>query len=160
MDDLATNPLFLRYRRFWPTGAGAWTQLFYGHEANDTVLSAAFRIADGTEGTTITVTSVHSDFSAHVSYRITGHHATTDPEGASFAGQVKTNAPDPPNLDPGSWGAEDTLWLVGIGVDKSSTYVASSDPTGTRIRPCSATPANSPPTGCWFTKLKVATSRV
>jgi len=111
----------------WPTGAGAWTQLFYGHEGNDTVLSAAFRIADGTEGTTITVTSVHSDFSAHVSYRITGHHSTTVPEGASFAGQAKTNAPDPPNLDPVSWGAEDTLWLVGIGVDKSSSWV--SDPT-------------------------------
>ena len=96
-----------------------WTQLF-----QDAYLlvkfGAWYRIADGEEGATITVTTSDSQATAHTSYRITGYSGA--PEVGTSTG-ANSGYPDPPNLTP-SWGAKDTLWFAVCGYDREWTVTA------------------------------------
>jgi hypothetical protein len=107
MTNLSSDPTMT-----WPAG---WTQLYsQAFDGTDAVFGKAdcyFRRADGGEGGSITVTVDVSSIESHTSYRITGHHTTTDPEGGSATGGKDVN-PNPPDLNPAGWGAEDTLWIA------------------------------------------------
>ncbi len=103
----------------WPSG---WTQLFAasinptgcgGGSNQCSRFEARYRIADGSEVSTITVTSDNAERSTHRTLRITGHHATASPEASSVASGVSGQA-DPPSLSP-SWGSAETLWLAVAG---------------------------------------------
>lgn len=87
------------------TTPSGWTQFF--NVTNGGRFYAYYRVADGGEGSTVTITSGTSGISQHNSYRITGYQGT--PESATALGASTT--PDPPNLTP-SWGADDTLWIA------------------------------------------------
>lgn len=96
----------------WPTG---WTELFAQSNSNQVRFEVRYRVADGTEGASISLTTSTSEKSSHQSWRITGY------QGAPEAGTVVTgvdNAPDPPSLSP-SWGVADTLWIALEGNDGS-----------------------------------------
>lgn len=69
----------------------------------------ADRDADGTEGSTLSITT-DADSGASQIYRITGHDAATPTEGATGAGG-NNSTPNPPAVTP-SWGAADTLWFA------------------------------------------------
>ncbi len=104
------------------TFPGGWTLIVNLTPNSGLVGRAYFRRADGTEGATITVTTDLANQSAHTSYRITGHHTSTDPEGAVTNSTVAGLNPDPPNLNPANWDVEDTLWFVyGIANGASAT---------------------------------------
>ena len=85
-----------------------------------------YKIADGTEGTTMSVTTDASEQSAHVTYRITSWHGTTAPEAPAVATGTSTT-PNPPSLTP-SWGALDTLWFA-CATTANSDRTFSVDPT-------------------------------
>jgi len=105
----------------WPSG---WTALTDVNNGTNTGQSTAYRIADGTEGTTISVTSSASVKSAHNSYRITSWHGTTPPEGG--AGSTGSSAnPDPPSVSP-SWGSADNLFLEAASVGSNTSSSAAS----------------------------------
>lgn len=107
----------------WPAG---WTQISDSFTTTNK-FQIRYRIADGSEGASITVTSP-SWQSAYVCYRITAWHGTTPPE----VGTAVTNSSgtaNPPSLTP-SWGAADTLWIaaasvVGSGIGGFTGYPAS-----------------------------------
>jgi len=108
----------------WP---GGWTEL---DETFETSVEAAvaYRIADGTEGASITVTSGQSQKSGHTSYRISGTSGNA-PE-AAVASAASSFTSNPPNVTP-SWGAKDTLWLASQlnpteGTVAGGTYVPAS----------------------------------
>lgn len=86
-------------------GGVAWTLLASGGYS-DAARVWWLRAANST-GTTVTVTPSASDDFVSVAVRITGAHTTTAPESASA-----TRNSDPPALDPGGWGTDDTLWLT------------------------------------------------
>ena len=89
----------------WPSG---WTSVIAAPSgASDCRLEARYRIADGSEGATITVTHT-SKKTAWESMRITGHNSSA-PAAAVANGEGDDR--DPPALTP-SWGAKDTLWLA------------------------------------------------
>lgn len=102
------------------TPASGWTTLVNNLVANalGTVgrLSVFARIADGTEGTTITVTTTGSEGSAYTTYRIPASswygNLTDGVNVATVSGPAANANPNPPNLDPASWGTEDTMWMV------------------------------------------------
>lgn len=95
----------------WPAG---WTALVNDAEVSGVMKYAIrYRRADGTEGASISVTTDNSCASAHATYRIDGHHASTNPE-ASSAGTGSSDSPDAPSLNPSNWGTEDTLWISAI----------------------------------------------
>lgn len=102
----------------WPTD---WVQTVRAHADGTASRSiVAYKIADGTEGSSINVSSSASEKSCHRSWHITGWHGTTVPEMDSSVQSAA--APDPPSLSP-SWGAADTLWLALEGHENSGTSI-------------------------------------
>jgi len=91
----------------WPTGDG-WASIF--HQTNANTLDIGYKIADGTEGATITVTTGSAEQSAHISYRITGNHRYLAPE-VSTGATGNSTSPNPDSLTP-TGGAKDYLWIA------------------------------------------------
>ena len=89
----------------FPSG---WTELFQDSQGALITFGAWYRIADGTEGATILVTTSNAQRTAHTSYRITGYSGVPE---VGVTQALITNKPDPPNLAP-SWGAVNTLWFA------------------------------------------------
>lgn len=86
-----------------------WTQsysILYGSRVH----AMWFKIADGSEGANITVTSSANIRSAHTSYRISKGSYSNLPI-ASTPAQASSTTPNPPALNPG-WGALNTLWIA------------------------------------------------
>lgn len=108
----------------WATG---WTEIGeWYHASNYPQASVAYRVADGTEGSTVTVTIDSAKMAAFVIRRISGHNSTA-PEVSTGAEGDSAN-PDPDSLTP-SWGSKDTLWIAGEAVaGKDNT--ASAYPSG------------------------------
>jgi hypothetical protein len=102
------------------TFPGGWTQLFQDSGSTYMTFGAWYRIADGTEGATITVTTASAEMTAHTSYRITGYIGVPE-VGVSVT--ATSTAPNPPNLAP-TWGALDTLWFAVEGNDDGTTLVS------------------------------------
>ncbi len=104
----------------WPSG---WTSTVLFTTAmpnNFATFTAAYRIADGTEGSTITITTSSSEGSAHTSWRITGYQGTPEFCGPTTA---NTSSPNPCALTP-SWGADDVLWLAVCGYNGNHSITA------------------------------------
>lgn len=92
----------------WPAG---WTELIENtSDGSDDVTAMAYRWADGTEGSTITLGS-GSVKGAGIVYRITGamNPATQPPELSAVAAN-STNTPDPSTVTP-TGGSKDYLFL-------------------------------------------------
>jgi hypothetical protein len=109
------------------TSGTDWAQLFSTSNASMR-LSVYWKIATGS-GDNLTLTTSGSEGTAHISYRITGHAAATDPECGTTATGSSTS-PDPPSLNPSAWDAEDTLWIAVYGWDghvANSAYPTSYD---------------------------------
>lgn len=102
-----------------------WTQLFQTPYGASITFGGWYRIADGAEGATITVTTSSTDKAGHTSYRITGYSGTPE-SGTAATGNTAT--PNPPNLTP-SWGAKDTLWFVCAGTKSGSKQALIGCPT-------------------------------
>jgi hypothetical protein len=91
----------------WPAG---WNGLYQANASgNNHRIELAYRFADGTEGSSISVTTGNAK-GAHFCYRITGMHASQAPE-AGTAVNATTTTPNPPSVSP-SWGAEDNLFIA------------------------------------------------
>jgi len=109
----------------WPSG---WTALggdSLGGSQLAVWMEVRYKIATGSEGSTMTITTTSSSLAASHVFDITGHAASTSaPEGLFTDGQNTAN-PDPPSLDPAGWGAEDTLWFVCAGHAAGNTTMSS-----------------------------------
>lgn len=96
----------------WPSG---WTEFFNVTAGTSSVLfhAGGYRLADGSEGSTIVVSTSVNGQSAHNSYRITGaeNPSIRAPEAATTSSDVSGSTIDPPSLTP-TGGAKDYLWLV------------------------------------------------
>ena len=101
----------------FPTG---WTSLFNTANLGIVRFGCWYRIAEGSEDTTITVTTPgNSVKTAHTSYRISGYSGL--PEANASVGSDHTGG-RPPLLSP-SWGARDTLWIAACGHDGGNRAV-------------------------------------
>lgn len=90
----------------WP---GGWTQLFSSTNAGSHRLSAAYRIADGGEGGSITVTTSVVEEATWVTYRIDGYSGV--PEVGTAVAADTSDSPNPPSLT-ASWGSLENLWFA------------------------------------------------
>lgn len=91
----------------WPPG---WTPVVAASNGVNNRLEIRFRIADGTEGASLTATTNVAEQSVHRSIRVSGVDPATPPVGVTASGANAT--PDAPLLDPAPWAREDTLWFA------------------------------------------------
>ena len=110
----------------WP---GGWTELdeTFNVEFEGAV---AYRIATGSEGSTITVTTGQSQKSGHIAYRISGNTSNAPEIDVSNA----FANPDPPSNTP-SWGAKDTLWLAAYVSSQKKYSISPAGYSNTVISP-------------------------
>jgi len=105
-----------------------WTQLCTDINGTGARLSVFYKVAGGSEGGTVSVSTGASTRSSHASYRITGYSGT--PEAQTTNGSSTT--PDPPSLTP-SWGTFKTLWIVALASKTAivfTSHTVSAYPTG------------------------------
>lgn len=134
----------------WPAG---WTEIAERilPAGTETGFAVAYRICDGTEGASVTVTTDTSEtFAAQVYRYAAGNwHGTSAPEAASPSNGEDT-APNPPNLTP-SWGAEDTQWIAAGTMDIGGTTVSAA--------PTNYTDLTATQSGTGFGDVEVYTAR-
>lgn len=113
----------------WPTD---WTR---SQEIGAGAVGGAigYKISNGTETGTFTLTLNNSEQGSWRIFRITGWFgsgvpdnqnsfvASADGAAAAGAGITADANPNPPSLDPGNWATEDTLWFAVCMVDTSRT---------------------------------------
>jgi hypothetical protein len=105
----------------WPAG---WTELL--DSVDDTralALNVAYRVSDGSEGASITVTTNNGEQAAHRTWQISGQHPSSAPEIGTTSSATYTSSPDPPSVT-ASWGSDDTLWLALAALDNGGVAVS------------------------------------
>lgn len=102
------------------TTPSGWSDLVKNNtaDASDDTTSLFYKIASGSEGSTVTVNGTASLKFSSLSWRVTGAHQTTAPNVATATGTSST--PDPPSLTP-SGGTKDYLWIAIYGIEGTST---------------------------------------
>jgi hypothetical protein len=122
-----------------PAFPGGWTVERVAVQAGGATLrlTVASRVADGSEGSTITVTTTNTTRQTHISARITGGGT---PE-VSAAATGNNGAPDPPALTPAA--ATDALWIAVGGASHSGDYTAAPTNYGSMVESVNATTANT-----------------
>lgn len=102
-----------------PAGWSAPSRLTFGSGTRDSWFSR--RVADGTEGSSVTMTSSNSTNSGYMSLRISNSNNQLErtPQASEITG-TSTN-PNPPSLSP-SWGAEDYLWIAYTCINDDNTF--------------------------------------
>lgn len=107
------------------TVPSGWTALDNTGVANNSV-AVIWKIASGSEGSSVAVTFSASTRVAAVSYRITGYDAAIAPVYATTTGSFTSMAnstADPPSNSPGV--TRDTLWLaIGFNVIQTSQTIS------------------------------------
>jgi hypothetical protein len=94
----------------WPSGwiaPTAWTD-----GGNNGSVSIRYRVVDGSEGSSVTVSLNAAQQAVAWPWQISGQH-TDAPVASARINYTGSITPDPPNLTP-SWGAEDDLWIAGF----------------------------------------------
>lgn len=92
------------------TTPSGWTQRFNTTGTNHR-FACYYKVATGSEGSTVAVTNSGNVSWATCSYRISNYQSTPE-SGTSATGSSTT--PNPPSLTP-SWGSAKTLWLAAAG---------------------------------------------
>ena len=91
------------------TTPSGWTLLKNkSNAAENHQFSIFYKVASGSEGSTVTITTSASWSGMHASYRITGYSGTPE---VSTADSGNITQPDPDSLTPAG-GAKDYLWIV------------------------------------------------
>ena len=100
-------------------GGTGFTEFFQDANGNNATLALAYRQVDGTEGSSIEVTTSPAEGSGHIVYRIKGHEVPSKqaPE-VSVKATGLSESPDPDSLTP-TGGAKNYLWLAVHGVDRN-----------------------------------------
>jgi hypothetical protein len=105
-----------------PTG---WSSLFNAIGAGSVRRFCCFhKIANGSEGASVSVSASANSFWSSTAYRISGFQGA--PQAATTATGIASN-PDPPSLAP-SWGSAKTLWIAAAGRDAGGASDFSAPP--------------------------------
>ena len=102
----------------WPSG---WTGFLTAANSNNVRMAVGYRKADGTEGSTIIITTSLSRRSAHQSYRITAaEDPSIQPPQASTGATGTSAAPNPDELLPAA-STKKYLWFA-VGADVTGAF--------------------------------------
>lgn len=106
---IASGDILVLYSCGWPgltlSTPSGWTVAGFSTQADSVKLTVFYKIADGTEPSSYSLTHGGGNYIGWTCVRYTGASSV------SFAFTAVTH--DPPNLAP-SWGSADTLWVAGL----------------------------------------------
>jgi len=123
--------LVLRTNNASITTPGGWNALrnaFPAESGTDDALLVAYRISDGTEGGSVSVTLGANAKFASIAWRITGITSGTAPEIAVTVASSQGTSVDPPSLSP-TGGSKEYLWMWLGGWTGEQTSPPASGPT-------------------------------
>jgi hypothetical protein len=104
-----------------PTLPAGWTELASSNSSTSSIYRKIwYRIADGTEGNSVSTTNTFGDRSAHVVYRIEAGSYVGTPF-VSSTDNGTDDEPDPPSLAPGI-GTQKFLWFATTHAAEAQTY--------------------------------------
>lgn len=113
------------------TTPSGWTAFAGSPTSSNTRIFASYKIASGTEGSTLSITALSSCPVCCIAYRITNNRngVVSNTDLATFAGTfTSTNAPNPGStISP--WGSAENLWILPLAYD-STTATVTGYPTG------------------------------
>jgi hypothetical protein len=93
------------------TTPSGWTELFQADGAGGVIrLTCIYRVADGSEGSTVSISLSANTRSAYIGFRITGNDGAIAPSTSSNATGNSTS-PNPSTVTP-SWGSAENLYLA------------------------------------------------
>jgi hypothetical protein len=119
-----------------------WTPL-QAAAANNANGYPFYRIADGSEGASVAVTTTTAQELAATVYRIEGHDSTTNPPSIPTSwNSGTTSAPDAGNLTPAG-GAKDYLWFCAVAADSGFVITATDGSFGNLLTSDSGSNANA-----------------
>lgn len=97
--------------------------------------AAYYKVATGTEGASMQITTLQKESSAQNVYRIAADSWQGIPEVSNLS-SITTTAPNPPALNPSGWANEPTMWLITnhIAGDGNMGITAPVNYTSTLIR--------------------------
>lgn len=113
----------------WP---GSWIRLCKGNGGGAAIIMVGGLVASGSETGNFTLSLSASEQGGWRVYRVPtsswfgglptleDDHTATGLD-TNRVGNGTNQNPNPPNLDPGQWATEDTLWIAGCGIDASRT---------------------------------------
>lgn len=113
----------------WPDGTWVSTAADFSNATGTVTISIRCHIGTGSEGATISVTTVGTTKGAFIVWRVAAGdwHGTTMPEcGTTGGGTVVTGnstSPDPGSFNPANWDTEDTTYFAVAGYTSSGTTV-------------------------------------
>lgn len=134
--NLANGDLILAFVAADGAPSFSWPAGWIRRDTNATAvaMAMAWKISDGTETSTFTLTLGASEQGGWRIFRITGWFGSGIPTSGNWTAQVNADgtalaapaqgtnaAPDPGSLNPANWDVEDTLWFAGCAVDTSRT---------------------------------------
>lgn len=110
---------------FWSDGTNSGTDpllpndytLLYSTESENSYFAIWYKIADGTEGATVSTTNSFGERSAHVTYRIAAGTYIGIPYYNDNTGS--SSSPNPPDFNPGQ-GVEKFLWIASAHANEAS----------------------------------------
>ncbi len=107
---------------YFSTWGGGFTEFGDFGTSSTMCIGAAYKWSTGSETGTFDVTQAATitGHAALILLSIPGAHATTPPEGGSYASGT-TAAADPASFDPAGWAAEDVLWIAVGGAGETGT---------------------------------------
>ena len=97
----------------WPVG---WVELYDTVSGTNITGAMAYKVSDGTEGSSVTITISSAQQACSRSYRITGHDSSAE---ANTSAISSSTSQTPPSITP-SYGSRDYLF---IAVDHVDTYL-------------------------------------
>lgn len=142
--DLLLCAVAINYTYPTLTFPAGWTKVVADFNYSDAGGVIAYRICDGSEGSSITVSAGTGQPRAWQTYLIRGR--TGNPE-AAISSQALAQTSNPPNLAP-SWGVKDCLWLVFYF--ESVSYSVTTPPTGYGNETNSAYGGNNVAVYSWY----------
>jgi len=103
-----------------------WTEILdVGFGFGTAHLSVAYKIADGTDGTSITVITSGAAPASHISFTISNHNSSTNAPEISTSAVGSSTTPNPDSLT-ASWGTDDNLF---IALESNLTSTTTAYPT-------------------------------
>lgn len=107
-----------------PTG---WSVFASSPTSNSTRVSASYRIADGTEGSSLSITASASTPLCAITYRIVNNRSgvTANSDLATSAGSFSSTTTPNPGTGFSPWGSAENLWIVPLAYNSSTATVTS-----------------------------------